>query len=812
MKIAKVLLRWYKSFNINYLGYADRHANTVRRPWNGLGVDESMAQDFPFIEIPIERDITTIVGGNESGKSHLLSAISKVLTGKGILDDRDYSRSFSRTDLCHFAALRNKNADLWPNIGLQFGDIDESQYREILRASGVEGKSHFKYAPDVALTLVLAPDNSDTEAYLFVSTSTEPVRLTIDQLAGVRRYLPTLKFIKSDLAIADQVTLAELSSGYGLEQDEFFGLPLYDFDAGQQAAALVEKLSPDTHGTFTLSEQMIQLLTSVKESLHKQSDGSQNTGRLEALLFRDVLGIEAKTIKLLAGLDRRDRGYIEGLIALWNQEVESTLNLAHYWQQDEAFSLKVNYKQGTFFFEISDKTGSIYTFRERSSGLRYFLSYYIQAKALEGIRAERGSIILMDEPDSFLSIIGQRNLLSVFESLVGAETSRGTTQLIYTTHSPFLVNRNFPHRIRLVRKGDAEEGSQFVDQARVRRYEPIRSALGIDCAQTLFMGATNLLLEGPTDQYLLSELIRFFVTPDTVSDYLDLNSVVLVSAESAPAIGPLLQASQWSDEPIPATVVLLDGDQGGREVRDQIIGKGRKQKKLINEDSVLLITDLCSHGSETHRVVTTEDILPVELYRRAVIKYVCDWHPEVRKKRQQDLERLVNAENFAQQGLVAGAREVFAQILGLPNQEYDKFGVLQKLIEILYGPEPEELQAVVDETRERVRAICQALRRKIELSQQAVKLETGTQALHRIIGGFLVQHKNSSSVTEMEILLERIEREAAALGDDADPLKTTVARRLTEVRKMKSERQNRVINDQWKYWEDALEAMRRNPL
>ncbi len=27
--------------------------------------------------------------------------------------------------------------------------------------------------------------------------------------------------------------------------------------------------------------------------------------------------------------------------------------------------------------------GAIYTFRERSSGLRYFLSYYIQAKAIE---------------------------------------------------------------------------------------------------------------------------------------------------------------------------------------------------------------------------------------------------------------------------------------------------------------------------------------------------------------------------------------------------------------------------------------------
>ena len=68
-------------------------------------------------------------------------------------------------------------------------------------------------------------------------------------------------------------------------------------------------------------------------------------------------------------------------------------------------------RPGILYFEITDKTGATYTFKERSSGLRYFLSYYIQAKALEMTSRGKNAIILMDEPDSFLSIIGQRNLL-----------------------------------------------------------------------------------------------------------------------------------------------------------------------------------------------------------------------------------------------------------------------------------------------------------------------------------------------------------------------------------------------------------------
>ena len=86
--------------------------------------------------------------------------------------------------------------------------------------------------------------------------------------------------------------------------------------------------------------------------------------------------------------------------------------------------------------------------------------------------------------------------MSVFESLVSPESSNKTCQLIYTTHSPYLINRNFPRRIRVVSKEDAEEGTQYIEQARARRYEPVRTALGIDSSQTLFMGSQNVLMEG----------------------------------------------------------------------------------------------------------------------------------------------------------------------------------------------------------------------------------------------------------------------------------------------------------------------------
>ena len=37
MKVASVLLRWYKSFNVNYMNYPDRRSGVAHRPWNRLG-------------------------------------------------------------------------------------------------------------------------------------------------------------------------------------------------------------------------------------------------------------------------------------------------------------------------------------------------------------------------------------------------------------------------------------------------------------------------------------------------------------------------------------------------------------------------------------------------------------------------------------------------------------------------------------------------------------------------------------------------------------------------------------------------------
>ena len=356
---------------------------------------------------------------------------------------------------------------------------------------------------------------------------------------------------------------------------------------------------------------------------------------------------------------------------------------------------------------------------------------------------------------------GNETFLSVFESLVRAESSGQSCQLVYTTHSPFLVNRNYPRRLRLVRKGDAEEGTQLVDQAMLRRYEPVRSALGIDCAQTLFMGATNVVVEGPTDQYVLCELIRLFATPENINDLLDLNSVLMVSAESAPSVEKLLAASQWGDEPIPATVVLLDSDAGGNDAKARITGKARNCKKLIDDKFVLQIGSVLESGDAGRQIVTTEDILPLELYGAAILRYVERWHPEVQAEKKKQLDAGYRAAGVLCKRCCERGDGPTKQVRSRRAQRITTSSASCRRLLRCLTSHLRRRSSVLPALKTSLTTLCQELRRAVAASQQAARRITGKQAIQRLIDDYFVIHRQSSSVFEIQLLLERIQKDTS---------------------------------------------------
>ena len=122
MRLKAAYIRFYKSFNFDYLRKFNRSAKQY--PWEQVG-----DLWYPYVKVSIEERTTTVVGANESGKTHLLTAIEKGLSGTGI--ERDDFCRYSRFFSVEMGEMR------WPEYGFQWTDLTDLD-KEALRTVGVE--------------------------------------------------------------------------------------------------------------------------------------------------------------------------------------------------------------------------------------------------------------------------------------------------------------------------------------------------------------------------------------------------------------------------------------------------------------------------------------------------------------------------------------------------------------------------------------------------------------------------------------------------------------------------------------------------
>ncbi len=802
MKVKKVLLRWYKSFHINYREHFDRGQSEGFRPWNELKASGSDDATFPFIEIALEDDVTTIVGANETGKSHLLNAIKKVITGKGIAPEDE----FSQTDLCHYAGIRKINCEAWPNIGLQFAFDEDAEIAAVCKAIGQEGLANVNASEKLISFAVILTPSAECSATVFVEPNSAPVLIDKTQLSSLRSLLPKVRFIDSGALLPSEIALADLIRGYD-SGFQFAGLR--DRASVEKAVAQVQSLiAPDQQNLSTFA----QSLATAKESINTLGSVAPSEYSLEMLLFKQILRINLTTLKYIYGLSSADRGYVEGQIAKWNEGIDDLLNLSHFWHQDDQFRLVVDYKDGVIYFEIHDKTECIYTFDERSSGLKYFLSYYLQALAMEMSGRNSNSIILMDEPDSALSILAQRNLLAVFESLVRPETSSQTCQLVYTTHSPYLINRNFPRRIKVVKKEDAEEGTQYIEQARARRYEPVRTALGIDSAPSLFLGSDNILLEGSTDQFVLTELVRLFATPENVGEYLDLNSVVVVSADGVGNVSNVLEQSRWADEPIPPTAILLDSDAAAKKEVDRIIRTDKPSKALLPREQIGMVGDLIVPFGDNGLIVTTEDIIPLSFYKKAVQEYIKKWLPETLSNHGATINEQLSSQSFGESGIAESTKKLFKDIQPELDGDFDKMGMFQEVVVAVSSLLADTGNEEVVHLRNNIRKICDFLREALSEARETTTKYSSTRSIKRLIKDFRRLNKARVPVTNVQKLLKRLEREIAPVGSDGEDFLLLIKGYENELDNARSSGQQRLVDETWEKWSERIDQLQKNPL
>lgn len=200
-----------------------------------------------------------------------------------------------------------------------------------------------------------------------------------------------------------------------------------------------------------------------------------------------------------------------------------THNFHDFWQQSIGRNNKINIqfeldhynssyneKAGKPYLEfwIKDEGERLYP-KQRSRGVRWFLSFYMELKASAGVNDEQ-MVLLVDEPGVSLHARAQEDVLKVFEDI------KDKIQVIYTTHSPHLVEINKLHRVLAVQRDDIDNlrsATQILDPLRLSAASPdtltpLQSILGNPMASEGFSSKrVNLVVNDTGSFYILNAII-----------------------------------------------------------------------------------------------------------------------------------------------------------------------------------------------------------------------------------------------------------------------------------------------------------------
>jgi len=202
-----------------------------------------------------------------------------------------------------------------------------------------------------------------------------------------------------------------------------------------------------------------------------------------------------------------------------------TKNLLKYWSQNNHLQIRFDVRDAkpedpehmrngiNLWAEIYDKKHLATTpMGRRSRGFVWFfsfLAYFGQQKEEQDIPL----ILLLDEPGLSLHAKAQADLLEYIEKEL-----RPGHQVIYTTHSPFMVDPSHFERVRLVQDDSMEtdtttasedEGTKVSSDVLAVNNDtlfPLQGALGYEIHQTLFIGPNTLVVEGPSDLIYLKTM------------------------------------------------------------------------------------------------------------------------------------------------------------------------------------------------------------------------------------------------------------------------------------------------------------------
>lgn len=211
--------------------------------------------------------------------------------------------------------------------------------------------------------------------------------------------------------------------------------------------------------------------------------------------------------------ERYRRQLDERNAALNAASLQLTANIRSVWDLDSqgdsdrsAYAIRVSADQQYLKVTVEDSLGVQIELDQRSEGFRWLVSFFVIFCA-QAFNQTSNAVLLLDEPGISLHALKQRKFRHTLSRL-----GEGN-QVIFTTHSPFLVGADELHRVRVVEMVDGKEGTRVrtgLDARDPASVLPLREAMVYDLATTLFSSRRTLMLESLTDYWYLLATAEMF--------------------------------------------------------------------------------------------------------------------------------------------------------------------------------------------------------------------------------------------------------------------------------------------------------------
>jgi len=563
--------------------------------------------------------ITALLGRNESGKSNLLRGLHTLNPAEGFAKlnpIKDFPRhrklaecsdltqvvstkwTLTPSEQARLAATwprasgvteveigRRYGASRWVNIAVPASAFDIAEVRNLAKKIVAAVKAKAAGLDEAAkAALEAAADTFDAE---IAAKTTEK--------AWAEAAKPVLATLRVALATAD-AELSETQEAYVISlEDRAEAIPK-DEDAHAAARNWLVGLLP----VFLYLDDYpeIEGHQDIAAYVSRQQHGGTTDADRNFQKLCKVAGLDPEQLQtLFQSNDQETRAQLVNRAG-----AVVTTAIRERWK-DRQLKVRFNLDAQHFDTLISDPNATYdveVNLDERSRGFQWFFAFYIVFAAdTDGGDAD-DAILLLDEPGLYLHAKSQGDLLKHLEDDF-------VNQILYTTHSPFMVPT---HRLDSVRTVNIAEGVGTTvsndPTGDARTLFPLQAALGYDLAQSLFVGPNNLVVEGVTDFWILSAVSAHLNDLGKTGLHGDLTITPAGGAQKVHYMVALLTSEQLN------VLVLFDDEKDAKATRDDLV-KG----KLIRGDNVVFVSGAFPSGAAPSEC-DIEDLLDPSTYESLV--------------------------------------------------------------------------------------------------------------------------------------------------------------------------------------------------